>query len=565
MKKTSMTGLILAACVLLMLLMGACSPAAPTAAPTPAVPQATTTPTAQPSLFSQGTEGFPWWNDAVYYEIFVRSFADSDGDGIGDFKGMTAKLDYLNDGNPKTTTDLGITGIWLMPIHPSPSYHGYDVTDYYQVNSQYGTMDDFNAFLTAAHKRGIRVNIDFVINHSSSEHPWFIASKDPTSNKRDWYIWADQPGDYLGPWGQKVWYPSLGGGYYYAVFWEGMPDLNQKNLAVVEEVKKIAKYWLDLGVDGFRVDGARHLIEEGQQQADTPSTLNWFKAFRPFYKSVNPQAMVVAEVWTSSFIVTKYTKGDAVDLAFDFDLASAWVSGVMNRNARKLRSVTQAENSIFDTQQFATFLTNHDINRVMSQLGRDVEKAKAAATLLLTSPGVPFIYYGEEIGMTGIKPDEKIRTPMQWDASTLAGFTTGSPWISINDNADTVNVELQNKDPNSLLSHYRNLIQVRNAHAALRIGKLVDVETNNDSVYAAIRQSKNEAVLVLVNLENSATSDYRLDFDLAGMDGNYELLPLVGAGKFAALSVKNGSVIGYTAMAELPASANLVLLMKKTP
>ena len=496
----------------------------------------------------------------------MRSFADSDGDGKGDFNGITAKLDYLNDGNPQTTNDLGINGLWLMPIHPSPSYHGYDVTDYYAVNPDYGTLEDFKRLLSEAHKRGIRVSIDFVINHTSTEHPWFVASKDPTSNKRDWYVWADTPGNYLGPWGQKVWHPALGGGYYYGIFWDGMPDLNHNNPQVVEEVKKIVKFWLELGVDGFRVDGARHLIEDGEAQADTPQTHAWYKQFRPFYKAINPQAMVVAEVWTSSFSVVKYTKGDETDLAFNFDLASAWVSAVMNRDARKLRSVTPSETSTFENQQVATFLTNHDINRVMSQLGRDVEKAKAAATLLFTTPGVPFIYYGEEIGMTGIKPDEMIRTPMQWDGTPQAGFTSGSPWISVNDNADTVNVAAQDQDPKSLLSHYRNLIQARNKHVALRIGKYIKVDTGSDTVYAVVRRSANETVLVLVNLDKSETSDYQLDFNAAGLQGSYQLEALVGEGKAEPVMIQaDGSVSGYKPLAVLPANANLVLLLKKMP
>ncbi len=347
---------LFSASLLFILLLAACSTPTVTPSASPAAAtQPPATPTPKPSPFPQGSEGFPWWNDTVYYEIFVRSFADSNADGKGDFNGITAKLDYLNDGNPQTTTDLGVTGLWLMPIHPSPSYHGYDVTDYYAVNPDYGTLDDFKRLLNEAHKRGIRVSIDFVINHTSIEHPWFVASKDPTSNKRDWYVWADSPGDYLGPWGQKVWHPALGGGYYYGIFWDGMPDLNHNNPQVVEEVKKIAKFWLELGVDGFRVDGARHLIEDGEAQADTAQTHAWYKQFRPFYKAINPQAMVVAEVWTSSFSVVKYTKGDETDLAFNFDLASAWVSAVMNRDARKLRSVTASETSTFDNQQVATF------------------------------------------------------------------------------------------------------------------------------------------------------------------------------------------------------------------
>lgn len=555
------TWLMLLSSALLLALLAACSAAMQTPAPPTALP-ATATPTPPP--FPQGSEGYPWWNDSVYYEIFVRSFYDSNGDGIGDFNGIIQKLDYLNDGDPQTTTDLGITGLWLMPIHPSPSYHGYDVTDYYAVNPDYGTLYDFKRLLDEAHTRGIRVNIDFVINHTSSQHQWFIASKDPTSDKRNWYIWADKPGDYLGPWGQVVWHPSLGGGYYYGVFWDGMPDLNHNTPQVFEEVKKIARFWLEMGVDGFRVDGARHLIEEGDLQADTASTHAWFKQFRPFYKSINPDAMVVAEVWTSSFAVVKYTRGDEVDLAFNFDLASAWVSAVMNGDARRLTSVTTAETSTFENQQVATFLTNHDINRVMSLLGRNVEKAKAAATLLLTTPGVPFIYYGEEIGMTGVKPDEMLRTPMQWDGSLQAGFTSGRPWISVNDNADEVNMAAQDTDPTSLLNHYRALIHARNAHPALRIGEYVRVRTNNDMLYAAVRKSVDQVVLVLINLDKAPVSDYLLEFSAAGLSGTYQVEGILGEGPFEPITfAADGSQAGYQPLAEVPAHANLVLLLKQ--
>ncbi len=202
----------------------------------------------------------------------------------------------------------------------------------------------------------------------------------------------------------------------------------------------------------------------------------------------------------------------------------------------------------------------------MSQLGRDVDKAKAAATLLLTTPGVPYIYYGEEIGMTGIKPDEMIRTPMQWDGTTQAGFTSGSPWISVNDNAATVNVAAQDQDPKSLLSHYRNLIQARNKHAALRIGKYIKVDTGSDTVYAAVRQSANETILVLVNLDKSETGDYMLDFSAAGLQGSYQLETLVGEGKAEPVTIQaDGSVSGYKPLAVLPANANLVLLLTKKP
>ena len=209
-----------------------------------------------------------WWNNVVFYEIFVRSFKDSNGDGIGDFRGIIEKLDYLNDGDPETNTDLGISGIWLMPIFPSPSYHGYDVTDYQAVNPDYGTLQDFQDLVEACHERGIRVIIDFVVNHTSSEHPWFLSAKDKASEYRNWYVWSDVMPSQKGPWGQNAWYQS-NGSFYYAPFWSGMPDLNYKEPKVTEAMYDATKFWLDMGVDGFRVDAARYLVEDGVTLQDS--------------------------------------------------------------------------------------------------------------------------------------------------------------------------------------------------------------------------------------------------------------------------------------------------------
>src|SRR5919109_147792 len=204
----------------------------PTQTSTPILlPTIPVTPVQPVTGLPQGTDGYPWWNDTVFYEIFVRSFYDSDGDGIGDFNGITSKLDYLNDGDPNTTTDLGITGLWLMPIHPSPSYHGYDVTDYYDVNPEYGTLDDFKSLIDEAHQRGIRITIDLVLNHTSSKHPWFEQAQDTTSPYRQWYVWSATP------LGGQYWHYGSGQEYYYARFGVGLPDLNYANPEVVKEMK----------------------------------------------------------------------------------------------------------------------------------------------------------------------------------------------------------------------------------------------------------------------------------------------------------------------------------------
>jgi glycosidase len=473
-----------------------------------------------------GFEDPQWWEHAVFYEIFVRSFNDSNGDGIGDFAGLTSKLDYLNDGDPSTDTDLGITAIWLMPIFPSPSYHGYDVTDYYSINPDYGTMEDFKLFLNEAHKRGIHIILDFVINHTSVEHPWFVKSKDDKNEYHDWYIWSESDPGYKGPWGQDVWFPS-NGNFYYGVFWQGMPDLNYRDAAVTAEMNKAASYWInDVGVDGFRIDGARHLIEDGNIQANSKETITWFQTFFDLYKGWNPQAMTVGEVWDSSKNITTYLESECFDMVFNFDLASDIISLVNSGQANSLGSSITTESYLFQDYTMGTFLTNHDMDRVMSQLNNNQDLAKNAATILLTSPGTPFIYYGEEIGMTGEKPDEKIRTPMQWTEEYLAGFTTGKPWQLINSDYPEVNVALESVDPQSLLSHYRDLIRIRLTNSALLEGKFIKVNVSSPQLFAGLRVVDLESVLTIVNLKNTEVENPTFSFkkDLNPDLYNVELL-----------------------------------------
>ncbi len=468
-----------------------------------------------------------WWDDAVFYEIFVRSFYDSDGNGIGDFNGIIEKLDYLNDGDPNTATDLGVTGIWLMPIFSSPSYHGYDVTDYYTVNPQYGTMEDFKKLLAEAHKRGIRVIIDMVLNHTSDQHPWFKeAKKDVNSKYRNWYIWREVDPQYKGPWGQRVWHPSLTG-YYYGIFEAFMPDLNYNNPEVTREMGKVVTFWLeDVGVDGFRLDAAKHLIEEGAKQENSVSTHKWFIDFRPVYKAANPQAVIVGEFFGDSpQTIADYTSGNQLDLAFNFHLAEAFISSANTGAASYAVNALKISNNILPEAQYAPFLTNHDQDRTMSMLYGDVNKAKVAAALLLTAPGVPFIYYGEEIGMVGKKPDENIRRPMQWSGEANAGFSGGRPWRPPDAGYTEVNVAAQTEDPASLLWHYRALIAVHNAHPALRHGGLVLLSSGNPALFASLRASDDEAILALINLGDQPLRDYKLDVkDVPGKT----LLPLFG-------------------------------------
>ena len=513
----------------------------------------------------EGTDGFAWWNDTVFYEIFVRSFYDSNGDGIGDFNGIIEKLDYLNDGDPKKSGDLGITGIWLMPINPSPSYHGYDITDYYTVNPDYGTMDDFKRLLEECHARGIRVIIDLVLNHTSTMNPWFIeARENPESPSNEWYIWSETNPGYLGPWDEQVWYPSVSG-YYYAIFWVGMPDLNYTEDAVTNEMYNVTRYWLqDVGVDGFRLDAARHLIEEGKKQADTTSTHQWWADFRTFYKEINPQAMTVGEIWTTNYAVTDYVEGDELDMAFNFDLASQTMKNINTGNAANLWAAINSSFQMFPKGANATFLTNHDQKRVMSHFMGDQEKAKLAASVLLTAPGTPFIYYGEEIGMTGDKPDEFIRTPMLWSSEKYAGFSTVYPWESTISNYKQFNVATEASDPNSLLSHYRTLIGLRNNHAALRVGDYYGLRSDDSSILPFLRVSKEETLLVLINLSKEPAIEYKLSLNQGPLSGSYKSYPVLGQGTLEDLNANaNGGFDEYQPGMEIPANGLVVIQLRQ--
>ncbi len=474
----------------------------PATLPATVVPVTPSIPTSTPyDPMPQASEGFYWWNNVIFYEIFVRSFYDSNGDGIGDLNGITQKLDYLNDGDPATDSDLGINGIWLMPIFPASSYHGYDVTDYFDVNPQYGNLQDLQTLLAEAHKRGIRVVIDFVINHTSSKHPWFVdARSGSTSSYRDWYIWSEENPGYSGPWGERVWHFNYDNSYYYGVFTAEMPDLNFTNPEVTQEVYKIANFWIEeVGVDGFRVDGARHLIEEGQTQANSSATYSWFEQFQSEIDLNNPDFLTVGEVWDNNFSAAKYVKEEAFDLVFDFELSESILEGLNRDDGKKIANALEFNRKLFPPLQKANFLTNHDMNRVMDTLFEDVEKAKLAAILLVTSPGVPFVYYGEELGMTGSKPDEDIRKPMQWDSSGNGGFSSGAPWRPLNSAFELDNVEVQRVDQGSLFNLYRRLIHLRNDHSALRTGEFFVLDSQDAGVVAFLRQSSQETILIVIN------------------------------------------------------------------
>jgi alpha-amylase len=493
------------------------------------------------STFGQGEARAPrrtlqraapvWHNDwsrgSVFYEVFVRSFADSNGDGVGDLKGLISRLDYLNDGNPSSTADLGVDALWLMPIFASPSYHGYDTVDYEHINPAYGTDEDFVNLCKEAHKRGIMVIVDFVVNHTGSGHPWFVdSSSGLNAAKRDWYVWSPVDLGWRQPWniygGGPTWHQNpKDGQWFYGVFSEGMPDLNIRNPVVRAEIKRLASLWLSRGVDGFRLDAARHLVENGGGllQVDQPETHAFWREFSAYVRSVKPEATLVGENWTDTSIIATYygssaalPGGDELPMNFDFPLAASIVQGVNTGDATVISAKLAEVQSVYPPgANDAPFLTNHDQIRLATQLGRDAGKLRNAAAILLTVPGTPFLYYGEEIGLqngSSDSDDRLKRTPMPWDATSPGGgFTSGTPWFPFAPGRETANVATETGDPGSLLSRYRALLRARHSSEALHQGDLRLLGTRaNTRVLAFFRTKGDEQVLVVHNVSDSIQS-----------------------------------------------------------
>jgi len=459
------------------------------------------------------------WPDGVCYEIFIQSFADSNGDGIGDLPGATSKLDYLQD--------LGIRAVWLMPIMPSPSYHKYDVTDYYGIHPDYGTMDDFKTFVAEAHKRNIKVVIDMIINHSSSEHSWFKeASKGSENPYREYYVWADkdsiadqiakkeitQDSDNITQW------HAVNGDttaeHYYGFFSGGMPDLNFDSEKLKQEIFDIGEFWLtDIDVDGFRLDAAKHIFPDERLE----DSYNWWAEYRDEMKKIKPDVYIVGEVWAASDVAAQFTNG--FPSLFNFDLAGS-ISQTVNQEKsvastivgprwENIEGETLIGGFLENTNRFknvnpnfldAIFLSNHDQNRIMSNLNGDINKAKLAASILLTLPGSPYIYYGEEIGMLGMKPDENIREPFIWTSEEID--TSRTKWMAAkySNDSSVVPVSKQMLDSNSIFNHYKNLIKERNENEILRKGNIVTIPVENSNALAYKRTYKDKSISIFHNL-----------------------------------------------------------------
>jgi alpha-amylase len=510
-----------------------------------------------------------WTRGATCYEVFVRSFVDSDGDGIGDLNGLTSRLDYINDGDPHSTRSLGARCIWLMPVAESPSYHGYDVADYYRVEHDYGTNADFSRLVHEAHRRGIRVLVDMVLNHSSSENSWFQAAlHDTTSPFRGWYRFAHPKPAELGPWGQEVWVKSpVRDEYYYAVFSPLMPDLNYDNPAVLAEAEKIARYWLEeMHVDGFRLDAVSYLSEDHGRLQHSPGTHAVLRDYQAYVRALEPDVFTVGEVYAPVDTVLPYYP-DQLTSYFAFEVADSLLAGVARGSAAHLLEPALRLQRDAPALRWSPFLSNHDQPRTLTQLGGEIAKARVAALLLMTMPGMPFVYYGEEIGMTGAKPDERLRTPMQWSATRGGGFTSGTPWERFADDSVRTTVAAQGDDSTSLLNLYRRLIRLRHGNPALSGGTILPLTASDDAVAAYLRQDGEHTVLVLANLGRTPLDGVSLSTTARVLPaGRWTLRDMLGSSSVAPLRVAaDGRIAGYLPLPTLgPTTGYLFELVTST-
>jgi len=441
----------------------------------------------------------------IYYQLFVRSFADSDSDGIGDFKGITENLPYLKE--------LGIGGIWLLPIHPSPSYHGYDVSDYYAVNPEYGTMDDFEELIKEADKLGIRIMIDLVLNHSSTENEWFQKSMAGNPNYRDWYVWIDSTSprkSAVGSWNQTLFH-GTGSSLYAGYFSHTMPDFNVTNPVVIEEFNNIGRFWLEKGVTGFRLDAALHFFGTNEYVGITDFMENvlLLRRFRNKMREVNPDVYITGEIWDNVVIYSEFYRG--VDSPLNFDAGNIILNtAVVGGNAGYSNRLNMLYNTFsLVNSKFvdAPFLKNHDQDRVASLPGMTLSAMKLSAEMLLTLPGSPIIYYGEELGMKGVKSsgpawDETRRLPLKWGNSYQA------TWFPDTFNSTVLSVSDQLSDQDSLLSTYQRIAKVRNDNPALKYGNSFIPYRNGSYVlqgfYRAFEyEDIQQLVVVLHNFSNN--------------------------------------------------------------
>ena len=463
------------------------------------------------SLSQMGND--KWYSNCVFYELFVRSFKDSNGDRYGDFKGVTSKLDYLKD--------LGIGAVWLMPIHDSDEHtNNYDPVDLMAVDPTYGTMEDFLELLDEAHKRGIRIILDLVLNHTSSKHPFFVdASKNKNSPYRDWYIFSDEKPE--GAW-SKYW-QKCETGWYYAYFAASKPDMNFRNPKVLDYYKQVVKFWLDKGVDGFRYDAVTMLVENGANGLKhQPESFAVFRDLRAFMDENYPDRDVFTVAEAEPDYVQYLGNGnDTFHAVFNFKYNNTVIRTVKNgkpytnKGTSMIETIAQSYAKELKDKIggfYGTLLSSHDSyggNRPFQQLDGNVGKTKLVGTIYLTLPGIPFVYYGEEIGMntyTRSKYDRWLRTCMTWEGNEVKNNGFGNAdklWNHLNagnaEENDKFNVAAEEKDPDSILNQYKAVIKARNENSALRFGDFLTLKTNNEFVAAYLRKNADSEVVVIHN------------------------------------------------------------------
>lgn len=502
-----------------------------------------------------------WWKELIAYQIYPKSFMDSNGDGIGDIQGIISKLDYLKD--------LGIDLIWLCPMYKSPNHdNGYDISDYKDILDEFGTMDDFNELLNEVHNRGMKLIIDLVINHTSHEHPWFIESRSSRDNpKRDWYIWREgkgyeEPNNWESIFKGSAWeFCENSEEYYLHLFAKEQPDLNWENKEVRRELYNMINWWLDKGIDGFRVDAISHIKkEEGLKDMDNPEGLKYVSSFEKHMnvEGINSHLKELKEETFSKYDIVTVGEANGVsaneadhwvaeddgtfNMIFQFEHLNLWnYEEGQGFDVKAYKDVlTNWQNSLEGKGWNALFIENHDIPRVVSTWGNDreylTECAKAFGAIYFLQKGTPFIYQGQELGMTNVKYhsiceyddvktintyNERIesgvseeialkeawvtsrdnsRTPMQWNSSKNAGFTCGKPWIGVNENYKTINVEVEERDENSVLNFYKKLIKLKKSNEALIYGVYDLILEEDENIFAYTRTLNNDKFLIMANL-----------------------------------------------------------------
>ena len=513
-----------------------------------------------------------WWRDGVVYQIYPRSFADSNGDGIGDLPGIIERLDYL--------VELGVDAVWYSPFFPSPDADfGYDVSNYVDIDPKFGTLADFDRLVAESHKRGIKVILDLVLNHTSDQHPWFQESRKSRDNPySDWYIWRDpapdggRPNNWEAIFGTPGWeFDKQRGQYYYHMFTPNQPDLNWRNPAVRQACLDVFRFWLDRGADGFRLDVFSNYFKHADLPDNPPAVgLRAFDRQKHIYDSNQPEMIpllreirelvdsyperyIVGETFLATpELVAAYTAPGLIHAAFEFSMLQChWNPECF------LKAIQTTEKTMHPESWPVYTLNNHDTSRSASRFrcGKDDERLKVAATLLLTLRGTPFLYYGEEIGMRNIHVPrrlmkdplgekywpiydgrDKCRSPMQWDGSPNAGFTTGKPWLPVHPEYPQRNVENQRQQPDSLFNFYRRLIQLRKDLPVLRTGMFQPLTYEPRRLLAYLRQDAGQTALVALNFSRKPVrlalgGDLRhMNWQLALSSGRDELPKIENGG-----------------------------------